>query len=87
VSLVEKPPVCIGRFLDQPSSNGTGGSGPRVGVGLDPVDVTDADDARWLRACLPPDQSERAARLDAEVAPAIPSLGGAAGRLEPHAHG
>src|SRR5215813_1045805 len=23
----------------------------RVGVDLDPVDVTDADDARWLRAC------------------------------------
>ena len=31
----------------------------RVGVDLDPVDVTDADDARWLRACLWPDQPER----------------------------
>ncbi len=40
----------------------------RVDVDLDPVDVTDADDARWLRACLPPDQPERAARLDAELA-------------------
>jgi hypothetical protein len=40
----------------------------RVGVDLDPVDVTDADDARWLRACLSPDQPERAARLDAEMA-------------------
>ncbi|MGN9757013.1 DUF2332 domain-containing protein [Streptomyces sp. SD31] len=40
----------------------------RVGVGLDPVDVTDADDARWLRACLWPDQQERAARLEAEMA-------------------
>ncbi|GAB1689470.1 DUF2332 domain-containing protein [Krasilnikovia sp. M28-CT-15] len=40
----------------------------RVGVDLDPVDVTDADDARWLRACLPPDQPERAAGLDAELA-------------------
>jgi hypothetical protein len=40
----------------------------RVGVDLDPVDVTDADDARWLRACLCPDQPERAARLDAEMA-------------------
>ena len=39
----------------------------RVGVDIDPVDVTDAD-ARWLRACLPPDQPERAARLDAELA-------------------
>jgi hypothetical protein len=27
----------------------------RVGVDCDPVDVTDADDARWLRACLWPD--------------------------------
>jgi hypothetical protein len=40
----------------------------RVGVDLDPVDVTDADDARWLRACLWPDQPERAARLEAEMA-------------------
>ena len=39
----------------------------RVGVDRDPVDVTDADDARWLRACLPPDQPERAARLEAEI--------------------
>jgi hypothetical protein len=40
----------------------------RVGVDLDPVDVTDADDARWLRACLWPDQQEQAARLEAEMA-------------------
>jgi hypothetical protein len=40
----------------------------RVGVDLDPLDVTDADDARWLRACLPPDEPERVARLDAEMA-------------------
>jgi hypothetical protein len=40
----------------------------RVGVDLDPVDVTDADDTRWLRACLPPDQPERVARLEAEMA-------------------
>jgi len=40
----------------------------RVGVDLDPVDVTDADDARWLRACLWPGQPERAARLEAELA-------------------
>jgi hypothetical protein len=39
-----------------------------VGVDLDPVDVTDADHARWLRACLWPDQSERVARLEAEMA-------------------
>jgi hypothetical protein len=40
----------------------------RVGIDLDPVDVTDADDARWLRACLWPDQPEGAARLEAEMA-------------------
>jgi hypothetical protein len=40
----------------------------RVGVDLDPVDVTDADAARWLRACVWPDQPERAARLEAEMA-------------------
>jgi hypothetical protein len=40
----------------------------RVGVDVDPLDVTDADDARWLRACLWPDQPERVARLEAEMA-------------------
>jgi len=40
----------------------------RIGIDLDPVDVTDADEARWLRACLPPDQPERAAMLEAELA-------------------
>jgi hypothetical protein len=45
----------------------------RVGVDLDPVDVTDADDARWLRACLWPDQPERVARLEAEIALAATS--------------
>jgi hypothetical protein len=40
----------------------------RIGVDRDPVDVTDADDARWLRACLWPDRPERVARLDAEMA-------------------
>lgn len=40
----------------------------RVGVDLDPVDVSDPDDARWLRACLWPDQPEPVARLEAEMA-------------------
>jgi hypothetical protein len=40
----------------------------RIGVDRDPLDVTDADDARWLRACLGPDEQDRAARLDAEIA-------------------
>ena len=48
----------------------------RVGIDPDPVDVTDADDARWLRACLwpdRPDRQERVARLDAELAMAAAS--------------
>jgi hypothetical protein len=40
----------------------------RIGVDRDPLDATDAEDARWLRACLPPDQPELAARLEAELA-------------------
>lgn len=40
----------------------------RVGVDVDPVDVTDAEDARWLRACVWPDQLEQIAQLDAEIA-------------------
>lgn len=37
----------------------------RIGVDRDPVDVTDAEVARWLRACGPP---ERAAEREAEIA-------------------
>ncbi|WP_156740158.1 DUF2332 domain-containing protein [Occultella aeris] len=40
----------------------------RIGIDRDPMDVTDPDDARWLRACLAPDRPEQLARLDAEVA-------------------
>ncbi|HYH24263.1 MAG TPA: DUF2332 domain-containing protein, partial [Blastococcus sp.] len=40
----------------------------RVAVGRDLVDVTDEDDARWLRACVAPDQRKRSAQLDAEMA-------------------
>ncbi|MFI5608559.1 DUF2332 domain-containing protein [Amycolatopsis sp. NPDC051903] len=40
----------------------------RVGIDREPLDVTDPDDARWLRACVQPDQPERAARLAAELA-------------------
>jgi len=45
----------------------------RISVDLDPVDVTDADEARWMRACLWPDQRERMARLEAEMALATTS--------------
>jgi hypothetical protein len=40
----------------------------RIGADREPLDVTDADDARWLRACVAPDRPERAARLEAEMA-------------------
>ncbi|MGW8375481.1 DUF2332 domain-containing protein [Streptomyces sp. ODS28] len=42
----------------------------RIGIDREPLDVTGAEDARWLRACLPPDQlrlPERGGRLDAEM--------------------
>ena len=44
------------------------------------VDVTDADDARWLRACLWPDRPEQAARLEAELALAATAPSAAAAR-------
>ncbi|MGY1833555.1 DUF2332 domain-containing protein [Blastococcus sp. SYSU DS0510] len=40
----------------------------RVGVDPDPLDVTDPHDTRWLRACLPPDDREARAHLDAAIA-------------------
>ena len=40
----------------------------RIGVDLTPLDATDDADARWLRACLWPDQPERVERLDAAIA-------------------
>jgi hypothetical protein len=40
----------------------------RIGIDRDPVDVTDPDEARWLRACRWPDEPERLARLEAEIA-------------------
>ena len=39
----------------------------RIVVDRSPLDVTNAEDARWLHACLPPDQPERTARLQAEI--------------------
>ena len=40
----------------------------RIGVDLTPLDATDEADARWLHACLWPDQPERVARLNAAIA-------------------
>jgi len=39
----------------------------RVGIDRDPIDVTDPDDARWLRACVPPDRPDLLARREAEI--------------------
>ncbi|MGW7679880.1 DUF2332 domain-containing protein [Kribbella sp. NPDC054772] len=39
----------------------------RAVVDVDPVDVTDVDQARWLRACLPPDEVDALALLGAEL--------------------
>jgi hypothetical protein len=40
----------------------------RIAVGPDPLDLRDADDARWVRACVWPDQPDRAARVEAALA-------------------
>lgn len=42
----------------------------RVGLDRHPVDPTDAEQARWLTACIWPEQSERLARLRAALAEA-----------------
>jgi hypothetical protein len=39
----------------------------RIGLDRRPIDVHDDDDARWLRACVWPDQHDRFQRLDAAV--------------------
>ena len=43
----------------------------RVGIDLRPVDVRDPAEARWLQACLWPDQPERIARLRGAFAVAL----------------
>jgi len=42
--------------------------GSRLGIDLNPLDVTQADDRDWLRALVWPEHAERAARLDAAIA-------------------
>ena len=42
--------------------------GSRLGLDRNPVDVTDPDAVRWLRACVWPGPGERRRRLDAAVA-------------------
>lgn len=39
----------------------------RIGVDRAPLDVTDPEDARWLRATVPPDEPERRALLEAQL--------------------
>ncbi|TKK80548.1 DUF2332 domain-containing protein [Kribbella jiaozuonensis] len=39
----------------------------RIGIDPEPIDTSDVDEARWLRACLPPDQPEQTARLEGEL--------------------
>ena len=39
----------------------------RVGIDIDPIDVSDPVEARWLQACCWPDQADRLARLRSAV--------------------
>jgi hypothetical protein len=41
--------------------------GRAIGVDTDPIDVADPDQARWLEACVWPDQVERFERLQAAI--------------------
>ncbi|GAA1553544.1 hypothetical protein GCM10009804_08120 [Kribbella hippodromi] len=45
----------------------------RISVASVPIDLTDPAEARWLHACLPPDQQAQSAALDAELALAAAS--------------
>lgn len=70
----------------------------RLGLDLAPLDVTEEDDARWLRACVWPEHTARAERLDAAIAAArddppalvagdmVDDLPAAVDRLGPGAH-
>ncbi|MCC5947474.1 MAG: DUF2332 domain-containing protein [Nitriliruptoraceae bacterium] len=40
----------------------------RIGIDAAPLDVADADDRAWLRACVWPEHTDRLARLDAALA-------------------
>lgn len=40
----------------------------RLGLDANPLDLTDPDDARWLEACVWPDQADRFARLQRAIA-------------------
>ena len=61
----------------------------KVGIDLNPLDVTQAEDRDWLRALVWPEQTERAARLDAAIelfaADPVPLLRGNAVELLPRA--
>jgi hypothetical protein len=70
----------------------------RIGIDQDPIDVTDPDEARWLQACVWPDQLDRFARLAAAIriaaedpvelrrADAVDGLAGTVGDVAAAAH-
>jgi hypothetical protein len=62
-----------------------------VGLDAQPVDVTDPDGIRWLKACVWPDQPDRFRRLDqalsvARATPPVVHLGDAVNDLAPLLH-
>ena len=52
---------------DPPFSEISPGVNHRVGVDLNPLDITNADDAQWLQALVVPDQKRRHERLAAAI--------------------
>jgi hypothetical protein len=70
----------------------------RLGIDRSPIDITDGDEARWLEACIWPDQVHRFERLAGAIAiarttpppviagDAVDDLIGAIDRLDPNGH-
>ncbi|WP_432842824.1 DUF2332 domain-containing protein [Dactylosporangium sp. CA-092794] len=66
----ENSPVRLRCRVDGPLPAVTGAAvrvAWRAGIDLNPLDVTDPDDVRWLRTLVWPEQHERLARLDAAL--------------------
>jgi hypothetical protein len=59
---------CELRGENQPPTGAAPAVSARVGLELNPVDLTKADDRDWLRALIWPDQGSRLARLDKAIA-------------------
>jgi hypothetical protein len=64
-AIVKRPvPAALMARLESPLPPVTG----RIGIDQNPLDPSDVDDARWLAACIWPEQHDRYTRMDAALA-------------------